>query len=178
MRSSIRRLGFVDGDFAIIWKLQDAQYRVASVAHDTTPELAAYARGNPISPGRETLVGRVALEGATVHIPDLALDPDYRWSDGPGLASFAPCSASPSVARRRYRRYRVHRRTSQPFSRQEIDLVTTFADQAVIAINNVTSLRGRAGAHARAAGVAGVSDRHLRCPERHQPRAFTAPACL
>ena len=126
------------GDFAIIWKLHQRRYHLASVASDTTPELAAYARANPIDPGRGTLVGRVALERATVHIPDVTLDSEYRWSDGRwagllrtmlGVPLLRDGTVIGVIA--------VHRRMSQPFSQREIDLVTTFADQAVIAINNV-----------------------------------------
>ena len=126
------------GDFAILWELRDGRYHVASIARGASPELAAYARDNPISPGPETLVGRVALDGATVHIPDVTLDPEYRWSDGRwsgllqtmlGVPLLRDGVVTGVIA--------VHRRLSQAFSQREIDLVTTFADQAVIAINNV-----------------------------------------
>ena len=118
--------------------MSQERYQVASVAQDTTPELVEYARNNPISPGRETLVGRVALDGATVHIPDVTLDAEYRWSDGRwagllrtmlGVPLLRDGAVIGVIA--------VHRRLSQPFSQREIDLITTFADQAVIAIENV-----------------------------------------
>jgi GAF domain-containing protein len=126
------------GDFAIVWKLHEGRYHAASVASDTTPELAVYARANPIDFSRETLVGRVALERETVHIPDVTLDAEYRWSDGRwagllrtmlGVPLLRDGAVIGVIA--------VHRRKSQPFSEREIELVTTFADQAVIAISNV-----------------------------------------
>ena len=58
------------------------RYRAAALNRDTTPELAEYARSNPIAVGRGTLVGRVAVERATVHIPDVTRDTEYQWSDG------------------------------------------------------------------------------------------------
>jgi GAF domain-containing protein/anti-sigma regulatory factor (Ser/Thr protein kinase) len=126
------------GDFAIIWKLHEDRYHAASIVRDTTPELAEYARANPIGPGRGTLVGRVALQRATVHIPDVTLDPDYQWSDGRWAGLLRTMLGVPLLHRGAVIGViAVHRRMPQPFSQREIDLVTTFADQAVIAINNV-----------------------------------------
>ena len=126
------------GDFAIIWKLHEDRYHAASIVRDTMPELAEYARANPISPGRGTLVGRVALQRATVHIPDVTLDPEYRWSDGRWAGLQRTMLGVPLLHRGTVIGVIVvHRRMPQPFSQREIDLVTTFADQAVIAIENV-----------------------------------------
>src|SRR5829696_2543346 len=126
------------GDFAIIWKLHEDQYHAASIVRDTTPSLAEYARANPIGPGRGTLVGRVALQRATVHIPDVTLDPDYQWSDGRWAGLLRTMLGVPLLHRDVVIGViAVHRRMPQPFSQREIDLVTTFADQAVIAISNV-----------------------------------------
>ena len=126
------------GDFAIIWKLHEDRYHAASIVRDTMPELAEYARANPISPGRGTLVGRVVLQRATVHIPDVTLDPEYRWSDGRWAGLQRTMLGVPLLHRGTVIGVIVvHRRMAQPFSQREIDLVTTFADQAVIAINNV-----------------------------------------
>ena len=116
----------------------------ASLRSLTTPRRSwPHTRvSNPISPGRETLVGRVALEGATVHIPDVALDPDYRWSDGHWAGLLRTMLGVPLLRRGAVSALsRVHRRTSQPFSERQIELVTTFADQAVIAIENVSCSR-------------------------------------
>ena len=126
------------GDFAIIWKLYEGRYHAASIASDTTPELAAYARANPIELSRETLVGRVALERATVHIPDVTRDAEYRWSDG-RWARTAPYDARGASAARG----RGHRSDRGPSS--EVSAVLSernrsrhnFSDQAVIAISNV-----------------------------------------
>ncbi len=125
------------GDFAIVWKLHKARYEVASINRDTTRELADYARGNPISPGRGTLVGRVALDHATVHIPDVSLDSEYRWGDGRWAGHLRTMLGVPLLREGVVIGViAIHRRTPEPFSAKEIELVATFADQAVIAINN------------------------------------------
>ena len=126
------------GDFAIVWKLEADRYRVAALNRDTTPELAEYARSNPIGAGRGTLVGRVASGRATVHIPDVTLDAEYQWADGRWAGHLRTMLGVPLLREGVVIGViAIHRRTAQPFSPREIELVTTFADQAVIAINNV-----------------------------------------
>jgi GAF domain-containing protein/DNA-binding response OmpR family regulator len=126
------------GDFAVVWRLEDGWYRVAATNRDTDPQFAEFARNSPIAPGPDTLVGRVTIERATVHIPDVMLDPEYRWAEGQRVGSLRTMLGVPLlrdgvilgvVA--------IHRRTVRPFAAREIDLVTTFADQALIAIENV-----------------------------------------
>src|SRR5262249_28791630 len=94
-------------------------------------------RGHTLTPGRDSLIGRVALEGRLVHIPDVLADPEYlqpeaqrlgRWRTmlgGPLLRDGAPiCAMS------------VTSSSVRPFTDQQVELLTTFADQAVIAIEN------------------------------------------
>ncbi|HEX8665495.1 MAG TPA: GAF domain-containing protein, partial [Beijerinckiaceae bacterium] len=118
--------------------LRDGEvYRLA--AHNGfSPEYQDYAREHPIAPGRGTLVARTALEGAPVHIPDVLADPEYTWHEGRTLAGFRAMLGVPLLREGScIGVMAMTRATPQPFTDKQIDLVTTFADQAVIAIENV-----------------------------------------
>jgi len=58
----------------------DGELLRAAASCNTSPELRAFIERNPISPGRRTAAGRVAMERRTVHIPDVQADPEYAWS--------------------------------------------------------------------------------------------------
>src|SRR4051794_13013575 len=122
---------------AFIFLRDGAVYRLAA-NHGFSPEFEAFIKENPIAPGRGTLAGRVAVEGRIVHIPDVLADPEYTWHEAqerggvramlgvPLLREGAPVGV-----------LQVTRRTVEPFTEKQIELLTTFADQAVIAIENV-----------------------------------------
>jgi GAF domain-containing protein len=111
-------------------------YRIAA-HHGMPPELVEYAKQHPISPGRETLTGRVALESRVVHIPDVLADPEYTYGAQP-LGSYRAMLGVPLLREGScVGVMNSSRRTPQPFTDKQIELVTTFADQAVIAIENV-----------------------------------------
>ena len=92
----------------------------------------------PISAGRGTLAGRVMAEARTVHIPNVHTDPEYAFSEGQKLGGFESLLGVPLMrAGTPIGVIVLTRRTMRPFSDRQIALVTTFADQAVIAIENV-----------------------------------------
>jgi GAF domain-containing protein len=125
-----------EAERANIWRPSGDVYRVAamfalSAEHEQTLKRLA------IRPGRDTITGRTLLEGKTVHIPDVLADPEYnspvlriganRTVLGvPLLREGVPIGVLV-----------VTRSTVRPFADKQIELVTTFADQAVIAIENV-----------------------------------------
>ena len=111
-------------------------YRIAA-RHGMTPELEEYARQHPISPGRNTLTGRVVLESRVVHIPDVLADPEYDYG-GQKLAGYRAVLGVPLLREGScVGVMTIGRMVPQPFTAKQIELVTTFADQAVIAIENV-----------------------------------------
>ena len=65
-----------DAEFSLIFKLKDGKYHLAAT-NNTAASFVKYAASHPLIPGRGSLVGRVALEQKTVHMPDCLADPEY-----------------------------------------------------------------------------------------------------
>ena len=126
-----------DADRAIIFKRDDAVYRLAA-GYKTSREFEEFTSQNPIVPGRGTITGRAVLEGKTVHIPDVLADPEYT---GTGYQTRGEYRSSLAVPLLREGEtigvFTLMRLAVRPYTEKQIELVTTFADQAVIAIENV-----------------------------------------
>jgi GAF domain-containing protein/anti-sigma regulatory factor (Ser/Thr protein kinase) len=126
-------------DLADIWRPNGSSYRVAA-SYQTTAAQKEYLATLPITPGRGSCVGRTLLEAKIVHIPDIREDAEYaldlkklgerRTTLGvPLLRDGKPIGVIALI-----------RNTVRPFTSRQIELVTTFADQAVIAIENARLL--------------------------------------
>ena len=101
-------------------------------------EAAQYALDHPQQAGRGSAVGRVALEGKVIHIPDALADPEYSAAGYQRAFGFRTILGVPLLRDgTTIGVFALTRDKVNPFSQQQIDLVTTFADQAVIAIENV-----------------------------------------
>src|SRR5262249_43296226 len=123
-------------ELGIIYRTENNQHQM--VAHygydDATLD---YARRNPLAPGRNTVTGRVLLEGRTVHIPDCLADPEYTWEGQKLLGNRSLLGVPLLRDGATIGAIALSRRVVRPFTEKQIELVTTFADQAVIAIENV-----------------------------------------
>jgi transcriptional regulator with GAF, ATPase, and Fis domain len=94
-------------------------------------------QATPINIGRGSFVGRAVAESRTVHIPDILADPDWDRSPMQAIAGFRSVLGVPLMREGvPIGVIGLGRKTVLPFTENQIALVTTFADQAVIAIEN------------------------------------------
>jgi GAF domain-containing protein len=124
-------------EMAAIVRPKGAAYYWAT-SYGFPPEYTKYVMNYPISPGRDTAVGRVLLEGTIAHVPDVLADPEYGFVDGRKLGDFRSVLGVPLLREGTLIGVMLLlRRMARPFTDRQIELATTFADQAVIAIENV-----------------------------------------
>ena len=103
-----------------------------------SPGFHEFLRNNPTSPGRGTVSGRTVLEGRTVHIPDVLTDPEYDYGEGQKIGGYRTLLGVPLMREgAAVGALLLGRAAPRPFTPQQIELLETFADQAVIAIENV-----------------------------------------
>src|SRR5262249_47334439 len=101
-------------------------------------EFVDLATTTGIAGGRGTLAGRVLLDGHTVHIPDVLADREYTFSEAHRIVGIRSGLGVPLMRGGTPMGVMVlWRKEVHPFTDKQIELVTTFADQAVIAIENV-----------------------------------------
>jgi signal transduction histidine kinase len=126
-----------DAEMAGIVRPRDGAYYWAT-SYRFPPEYTEYIMHYPLRPGRDTLVGRVLLEGAITHIPDVLADPEYRFFESQRLGGFRTSLGIPLLREGTPIGVLVLARSViRPFTDKQVEVVTTFADQAVIAIENV-----------------------------------------
>src|SRR5262249_16050456 len=105
--------------------------------YNASPELVDYVRSHPVTPGRHTITARVALELRTIHVADIQADAEYGYVRDDvdpvrtelGVPMFRGDDILGIIILWKFE--------VKPFRDKEIELVETFADQTVIAIENV-----------------------------------------
>ncbi len=127
-----------EADKAQILRPSDNQHFYAAASFGHTREYDEYLSTLTFPPGREGVVGRVLLERSPVQIADVLADPDYRLLETQRLGGFRTHLGVPLLREGNpVGVLVVSRVTVRPFDEKQIELLTTFADQAVIAIENV-----------------------------------------
>jgi GAF domain-containing protein/DNA-binding response OmpR family regulator len=125
---------------AFVFRREDEAYRLTA-SYGYPPDYEEYMKRQSIEPGRGTLVGRTAHEARVVHIPDVLADPDYVWKESQQRGGFRTMLGVPLLREGSpIGVFAMTRRVVQPFSDKQIELLTTFADQAMIAIENARLL--------------------------------------
>ena len=126
-----------DADKATITRQKDGVFFRAE-AYGFSPEFNDYVRNVPVKPERGTVLGRALLEGKIIHIADVLADPDYAWPEAQRLGGFRTMLGVPMLREGApIGVLALTRSQVRPFTERQIELVTTFADQAAIAIENV-----------------------------------------
>ena len=102
------------------------------------PETISYLEEHLIPMGRSSAAGRAVMDGRAVHIPDMLNDAEYEMKDVARVGNVRASLAVPLIREGTpIGTIVLQRRAVRPFTNKQIELVETFADQAVIAIENV-----------------------------------------
>jgi len=118
--------------------LRDGEVMRLRAESGCTPAFIDFMNANPIRPGRETITGRVFSDGKPVHVADVQRDPEYNFGNAPTIGAYRAVLAVPLMRDGAVEGVLLLGRPEPgPFSQRQMDLVQTFADQAVIAIENV-----------------------------------------
>jgi signal transduction histidine kinase len=127
-----------EADRAQILRPKGDGYYSAAANYGHTAEFIEYVGSVSLPPGRGSLTGRVLLEGKAIQIHDVLADPDYSWPKAQKLGGFRTALGVPLLREGSpIGVILLSRNTVRPFDEKHIELATTFADQAVIAIENV-----------------------------------------
>jgi signal transduction histidine kinase len=124
-------------DYATITRQKDGVLFFAE-AYGYSSELIEYVKAMPVERGRGTATGRALLEGRVIHIADVLADPDYTWAEAQRLGGYRTVLGVPMLREGIPTGVLTLTRSEvRPFTEKQIELVSTFADQAAIAIENV-----------------------------------------
>jgi GAF domain-containing protein len=127
-----------DADKAAITRRKDGVFFRAE-AYGFSPEFLEYVWMVPVEPERGSAMGRALLEGRVIHIPDVQTDPEYTFLEGQKLGGYRTTLGVPMLREGiPIGVLALTRSEMRPFTEKQIELATTFADQAVIASGDIT----------------------------------------
>jgi signal transduction histidine kinase len=125
-----------NAEMSLIHRRDGADF-IPGAAVGLSAEFIEFLRIHPIRPTRGTIAGRVALERRIVHIADVTSDPEYTLTEATHLSGQRTALGVPLLRQDELiGLFVLARRRVEPFSERQIELVRTFADQAVIAVEN------------------------------------------
>jgi two-component system, NtrC family, sensor kinase len=128
---------FCNADKANVIRERNGAFYSAE-SYGFSQELVDYLRNIPIEAERGTASGRALLEGRVIHIADVKSDPEYTLVEGQRLGDYRTILSVPMLRENvPIGVLTLLRSEVRPFTDKQIELVTTFADQAAIAIENV-----------------------------------------
>src|SRR4029077_20078540 len=126
-----------EADIGHIARPNEAVFFQTQAHYGWTTELKEEMERIPFKPGRESVTGRALLERTTVQIGDAQTDPEYKLSKAQRLGGYRSMIGAPLLREGTpIGVFGLSRRSVRPFSNKQMTLLTTFADQAVIAIEN------------------------------------------
>jgi two-component system, NtrC family, sensor kinase len=126
-----------EADIGNIARPKEKDFYQVEASYRQSAALDAEMTRTPLKVGKGSLIGRTALNRATVHILDAQKDPDYELHAALKLGDYHTMLGVPLLREGNLVGVLgLARQTIRPFTQKQIELVTTFADQAVIAIEN------------------------------------------
>jgi GAF domain-containing protein len=126
-----------EADKGAIMMREGNAYRIRA-NYGFTEEAVQYGLNNPLQLDRGSATGRAALEGRAIRIPDVLADPEYRAAGYHKAFGYRSILGIPLLREgTTIGTFTLTRDEMKPFNDKQIELATTFADQAVIALENV-----------------------------------------
>ena len=126
-----------EADMAVLARPKDGHYHFEAT-FGFSPEYKEFVASHPAAIDRGTATGRTLVEGTITHIPDVLTDTEYAYTEGQKIGGYRTLLAVPMLREGMpIGVLSLQRKAVWPFTEKQVALVTTFADQAVIAIENV-----------------------------------------